>query len=92
MAEEVWEAYGHEDSVFHSTWPAYDEEAMQEDAIELPVSVNGKTRAVITVPRDITKEAAVAAAREAVASRLTGDIIKEIYVPGRMVNIVIKAK
>ncbi len=92
VAEEVWEAYGHEDSVFHSTWPAYDEEAMQEDAIELPVSVNGKTRAVITVPRDITKEAAVAAAREAVASRLTGDIIKEIYVPGRMVNIVIKAK
>ena len=63
---------------------------MKEDTIDLPVSVNGKTRAVISVPREVTKEAAIAAAKEAVASRLTGEIVKEIYVPGRMVNIVIK--
>jgi len=90
IAEEIWERYGHTDSVFHSEWPSYSEEAMQEDTVELPVSVNGKTRAVITVPRDVSKEDAVSAAKEAVASRLTGEIIKEIYVPGRMVNIVVK--
>ena len=90
IAEEIWERYGHTDSVFHSVWPVYNEEDMKEDTIDLPVSVNGKTRAVISVPREVTKEAAIAAAKEAVASRLTGEIVKEIYVPGRMVNIVIK--
>ena len=63
---------------------------MKEDTIDLPVSINGKTRAVIQVAREISKEDAVAAAKEAVASRLTGTIIKEIYVPGRMVNLVVK--
>ncbi len=91
IAEEIWERCGHKDSIFHSTWPVHNEEDMKEDTIELPVSVNGKTRAVISVPRDISKDDAVAAAKEAVASRLTGEIIKEIYVPGRMVNIVVKA-
>ena len=76
--------------MFHSEWPEYNEEDMKEDTIELPVSVNGKTRAVISVPADISKEEAVAAAKEAVASRITGEIVKEIYVPGRMVNLVIK--
>ena len=90
IAEEIWEAYGHTDSVFHSVWPVYNEEDMKEDTVDLPVSINGKTRTVISVPREIGKEEAIAAAKEAVASRLTGTIIKEIYVPGRMVNLVIK--
>ena len=90
IAEEIWEACGHTDSVFHSQWPVYDEEAMKEDVIEIPVSINGKTRAVISVPRDVDKDTAIATAKEAVSSRLNGTIIKEIYVPGRMINLVIK--
>ena len=90
IAEEVWEACGKTDSIFHSTWPVYDPEAMKEDEIELPVSINGKTRTVIRVPREIAQEDAIARAKEAVADRLTGELIKEIYVPGRMVNLVMK--
>ena len=90
IGEEIWEACGHTDSIFHSTWPTYDEEAMQEDTIEIPVSINGKTRGKISVPRDVDKDTAIALAKEAVASRLTGELIKEIYVPGRMINLVMK--
>ena len=90
IAEEVWEQYGHTDSIFHSQWPVFDEEAMKEDSIEIPVSINGKTRGKISVPADISKEDAIAQAKEAMKDRLTGTIVKEIYVPGRMINIVQK--
>ena len=84
-------AYGHTDSIFHSTWPVFDEEAMkEEDTIELPVSVNGKTRGVISVPEISAKRMRSPRQKEAVADRLTGEIVKEIYVPGKMVNIVVK--
>jgi leucyl-tRNA synthetase len=58
--------------------------------VEIAVQVNGKTRAVIKVAKDIDKESALAAAKEALGDKLTGSIIKEIYVPGRIVNIVAK--
>ncbi len=90
VAEEIWERCGHTDSVFHSSWPEYDTEAMKEDTIEIPVQINGKTRSVISVPRDISKEDAVAAGKEAVKDRITGTIVKEIYVPGKIINIVQK--
>ncbi|MCF0145818.1 MAG: leucine--tRNA ligase [Eubacterium sp.] len=90
IAEEIWERAGHNDSIFHSVWPVCDEELMKEDSIDLPVSINGKTRAVIKVPRDVQKDQAIALAKEAVSSKLSGEIIKEIYVPGRMVNIVVR--
>ena len=54
------------------------------------MQVNGKTRAVINVPADISKEDAIAAGREAVADKMSGTVVKEIYVPGRIVNIVCK--
>ena len=90
IAEELWQQLGHDDSVFHASWPTYDETKMVEDTVEIPVQVNGKTRAVITVEKDIAKEDALAAGREAVAGRITGTIVKEIYVPGRIVNFVVK--
>ena len=90
IAEEVWEQYGHDDSIFHSTWPEFSEEAMKEDTIEVPVQINGKTRTVITLPADVAKDEAIAKGKEAVADRLTGTIVKEIYVPGRIINIVQK--
>jgi leucyl-tRNA synthetase len=54
-AEEIWQRLGHTDSVFHSEWPTYSEEAMKEDTIKLPVQINGKTRTVIEVPADISR-------------------------------------
>ncbi len=61
-----------------------------EAEIEIAVQVNGKVRATIKVAADVSKEDAIAAGKEAVADKLTGQIVKEIYVPGRLVNIVQK--
>ena len=90
IAEEVWERYGHGETIFHSSWPAYDEKLMEEDTIEVPVQVNGKTRAVIKIAKDLSKEEVLAAAKEAVSSKISGNIIKEIYVPGKILNFVVK--
>ena len=90
VAEEIWEKYGHSETIFHEEWPEHDEEAMKDDEIEIPVQINGKTRAVISIARDIAKEDALARGREAIADRLTGNVVKEIYVPGKIVNFVQK--
>ena len=90
MGEELWEELGHTDSVFHHEWPAHDEEAMKDDEVEIPVQVNGKTKAVISIQVDISKEDAIAKAKEVLGDKLSGNIIKEIYVPKKIVNIVAK--
>ena len=90
MGEELWEELGHTDSVFHHEWPAHDEEAMKDDEVEIPVQVNGKTKAVISIPVDISKEDAIVKAKEVLGDKLSGNIIKEIYVPKKIVNIVAK--
>ena len=90
IAEELWEKLGHTDSVFHTQWPCADEEAMKDDEIEIPVQINGKTRAVISISAQISKEEAIAAGKNAVADKLTGNIVKEIYVPKKIINIVMK--
>lgn len=88
IGEELWEQLGGTDSVFHSQWPECDEDAMKDDEIEVAVQVNGKTRAVITVPADISKDDVIAQGKEAVKDKMTGNVVKEIYVPGKIVNIV----
>ena len=90
IAEEIWEQLGHEGSVFAAGWPTYDEEMMKDDEIEVPVQINGKTRAVISVAADISKEDAIAAGKAAIADKLTGTVVKEIYVPKKIINIVQK--
>ncbi len=90
LAEELWSQLGHTKSVFKEEWPEYDESKMKDSQINIPVQINGKTRSIIKVDADSSKESILEAAKEEVASRLTGDIIKEIYVPGKIVNIVIK--
>lgn len=90
IAEELWEAYGHTDSVFHTSWPEADQEAMKDDELEIPVQINGKTKTVIMVPADISKEDAIARGKEALGNKLNGTIVKEIYVPKKIVNIVQK--
>lgn len=91
MGEELWEALGGTDTVFASGWPAYEEEAMKEDQITIPVQINGKTRATIDIAADEAKDNVLAAAKEALAGKLDGvNVVKEIYVPGKIVNIVAK--
>ena len=66
------------------------EEAMKDDEVQIGVQVNGKARGVVTIPADASKDVALAAAKEAVADKITGTIVKEIYVPGKIINIVCK--
>ncbi|MFV0527965.1 MAG: leucine--tRNA ligase [Lachnospiraceae bacterium] len=90
ICEELWAALGHDTSVFENSWPQYDEAKMKDDEIDIPVQINGKTRAVVSLSADVSKEDALQAAREAVADKLTGNVIKEIYVPGKILNFVQK--
>ena len=91
IAEELWEMLGKEGSVFENNrWPEADEDLMKDDEIQVPVQINGKTKVVISVPADISKDDAIAQGREALGDKLTGNVIKEIYVPGRIINIVMK--
>ena len=90
ITEELWQAAGYEGRVYQTAWPEYDEAKTEESTVEIAVQVNGKIRVTISVPKDIDKDAAIAAAKEALGDKLTGNIVKEIYVPGRIVNIVAK--
>lgn len=90
ITEEIWANCGYEGRVYAQTWPEFDEAKTVEDTIELPVQINGKTRAVVTLPADVDKDTAIAAGKELIADKLTGTIVKEIYVPGRIINIVMK--
>lgn len=91
IGEELWERLGNTGSVFENNkWPEADEELMKDDEIQVPVQINGKTKVVISVPADISKDDAIAQGKEALGDKLTGNIIKEIYVPGRIINIVMK--
>ena len=90
ITEEIWANCGYEGRVYAQTWPEFDEAKTVEDTIELPVQINGKTRAVVTLPADVDKDTAIAAGKELIADKLTGTIVKEIYVPGRIINIVKK--
>ena len=88
MAEEVWEMLGHTDSVFSQKWPVHDEEAMKDSSVEIVLQVNGKVRARISVPADADKDTVMDIAKETLADKMPADIKKEIYVPGKLVNIV----
>lgn len=90
IGEELWSQLGHTTGVFENTWPKFDEEAMKDNEKEVAVQINGKTKAVIKLPVDITKEDAISAGKELIKDKLTGSVVKEIYVPGRIINIVVK--
>ena len=61
-----------------------------ENTVEIAVQINGKTRATVAIPVDADKDSAIAAGKEALGSKLPANIIKEIYVPGRIINLVAK--
>lgn len=94
VTEEVWEAQKLGSGMAcQQAWPAYDEAKCRDASVEIVVQVNGKVRARLSVAADISKEDAVAAAKaeEKIAEEISGkQIVKEIYVPGKLVNIVVK--
>ena len=93
VTEEMWEVMDFGGVVTDRKWPEYDEEKCKENSIEIVAQVNGKLRAKLIVPADITADDAVAAAKadEKVAQSIEGKtIVKELYVKGRLVNIVVK--
>ena len=88
IGEELWEQLGGSDSIFHQSWPSYDEALTKDDEIEIGVQVNGKLRGTVKIAADADQATAIAAAREMLGDRLTGNVVKEIYVPGKIINIV----
>lgn len=90
VGEEIWASLGHDNTIAYEAWPEYIEELTVEDAIEIAVQINGKTKGVVKVSKDADKDTVLAAAKDAVKEKLTPNIVKEIYVPGKIVNIVCK--
>ncbi|HJR63725.1 MAG TPA: leucine--tRNA ligase [Gemmatimonadaceae bacterium] len=91
IAEELWERLGHRRSVFDSGWPTYDPSLVVRDTVEIAVQVNGKLRGNVTVSREATQDEVLAAAlaTPAIAKFVTGEPKKVVYVPGRLINIVV---
>lgn len=92
ISEELWAELGHKNSVHISSWPLWSENLVKEEMLTLAVQVNGKVRAEIMVEADITESAAIEAAKsdERIAKLIAGKRIKKaIYVPGRLVSLVI---
>jgi leucyl-tRNA synthetase len=90
MAEELWQRLGHSESLAYAPWPTYDEAMLQEDTIEVPVQVNGKLRARVHVPVDISAAELESLARQAVSEWLEGkETRKVVVIPKRMVNLVV---
>lgn len=93
IAEEIYQAQGGEGSLQLASWPEYDEAKTVDDSIEIGVQVNGKLRATVTIPTNCEKEEALALAKadEKVQAALEGkNLVKEIYVPNKIVNLVVK--
>ncbi len=93
IAEELWQRLGHAESLAYEPWPKYDESMLVEDTVELPVQINGKLRARINVAVDADKDAILEAAlaEERIAEMTAGkQIVKQIVVPGKLVNLVVK--
>ena len=93
IAEELWNKLGHDATVTYESFPTFEEKWLKDDEVELPVQINGKVRSRITVAADASQEAIieVALADEKIAAQVEGkNLIKQIVIPGRMVNLVVK--
>lgn len=90
ITEELWEIMDFGGRLYQTSWPEYDEAKTVESTVEIAVQINGKTKATISINKDDSKDVVIPLAKEAIADKLTGNVIKEIYVPGRIVNIVMK--
>ena len=93
ICEEIWEKFGHGETIAFESWPTYDEAKCVDDEVEIAVQINGKVREKLVVSADAEADEAIAAAKslEKIAEAINGmTIVKELYVKGRLVNIVVK--
>jgi leucyl-tRNA synthetase len=93
IGEEIWSILGHDNTIAYEKWPEFDEAKTLDSTIEIAVQVNGKLKGTITIEKTLDKDSAIATAKndEKVAEAILGKtIVKEIYVPGKIVNIVVK--
>ena len=93
IAEELWKRFGHDETITYESFPEFDEKYLVDDEIEVPVQINGKVKARVMVPADADQATVVGIAKEdeRIAELTAGkNVVKEIYVPGRMVNLVVK--
>lgn len=93
ITEEIWENCGYEGRLYNTAWPEFDESKCVEDTVEIVAQINGKIKARFSVPADIDSAGAVSLAKEQpeVAAAVDGKtVIKELYVPKKLVNIVVK--
>ena len=93
LSEELWRGLGHEGSISTAPWPDHDEAFCVDDAIEVPLQVNGKVRGRVMLAKDATEDEARAAALadRGVLNSLEGKkVVKVIYVPGRVLNLVVR--
>ena len=90
ISEEMWQLLGHDTSVFTHGWPKYDESKLKEGTVNIAVQINGKVKVQLSVDPNADKDTVLAAAKATLGDKLSGNIVKEIYVPGRIVNIVVK--
>ena len=93
IAEELWKVLGHEKTLAYEPWPQYDEKLTVDSSVEIPVQINGKIRSKITIPRGTSKDDMIVLAKQdsKIAEQIAGKtIVKEIGVPDRLVNMVVK--
>ncbi len=90
ITEEMWQIIGCEGRVYQQTWPEFEEAKTVESSVEIAVQINGKVKGTLGIQKDDPKDQVIAKAKEVIADKLTGNSVKEIYVPGRLVNIVMK--
>jgi len=90
ITEELWSVKNYGGYVYQQTWPEFDEAKTVESTVEIAVQINGKTKATLAIGKEDPKDEVIAKAKEVIADKLTCNVIKEIYVPGRIVNIVMK--
>ena len=93
IGEELWSILGHNDTIAYESWPTFDAAKTVDDEVEIVIQINGKLRAKMMAQKDIPAAEAIALAKaeEAIASAIEGKtIVKEISVPNKIVNIVIR--
>jgi leucyl-tRNA synthetase len=90
ITEELYSILGNKERVYSLSWPEYDESKTIDATIEIALQINGKTKGTLEIAKDEDKESVLSKAKEVLSSKLNGNIVKEIYVPGRIVNIVVK--
>lgn len=90
ITEELWSIRNYGGRIYQTSWPEYDEAKTVESTVEIAAQINGKTKVTFTIGKDDPKDEVIVKAKEALGDKITGNVVKEIYVPGRIVNIVMK--